>query len=330
DVDLVEEVARMEGYDELPSAVPSVAPHEISSAQYDVENAIARTLASLGYDEIVSLSLNDGYFDRAVRAGLAPSRRPVAVLNPISEDHRYLRHSLTPGLLEYFARLDAPARAFEIGHIFAQDDNHINESPGASFAFAAEPIDEPEWRDSNFLRIKGDCEAFLRAMTGQTATASPDERNGLHPGKTATMMIGGREVAFLGKIDPRLQRAFDVRLPVYICVVYLDSLPDRHARRYVAPSRFPSTYRDLALVVGTDVAAADLEQSVARALGEMCTGVRAFDEYRGPQVPDGKKSLALRATLARFDATITDEEADGAVERALAVVREELGATIRA
>ncbi len=329
--DLIEEVARMEGYDNVPSLVPSVPAHEISSAQYDCENDVASGLAALGYREIVTYSLNGGFMDRALRSGLAPSRHLVEVRNPLSEDQRYLRHSLTPGFLEYFAKLDAPARAFEIGHIFSRGeaDGHIAETTVAAFAFACEPVDEPPWRDAAFLRLKGDAEAFLRKLTGRWPTASPDERNGLHPGKTATVMLDGREVATLGRVDPRLARAFDVRLPVYLCTLLLQALPDYAPPRYRPPSRLPSTYRDLALVVGLDVAAADVERTIAQTLGDACTKIRVFDEYRGPQVGEGRKSLAVRVTLTRFDATITDEEADDAVRRALAALRDELGATIR-
>jgi len=110
----------------------------------------------------------------------------------------------------------------------------------------------------------------------------------------------------------------------------VDALPPYATPHYRPPSRFPSTYRDLALVLDTATAAGDVEQTVASALGSLCTGVRVFDEYRGPQVEEGRKSLALRVTLQRFDATITDEEADAAIARVLETLRERFGATLRA
>ena len=329
--DLIEEVARVEGYENVPSIVPSVPAHDISSAQYDLENRIAETLVALGYREITTYSLHgQQFFDRAKRAGLAAAHHPVEVLNPLSEDQRFLRDSLAPGTIEYFAKIDAPVRVFEIGHVFTRDDGHINESVVVSFGFAAEPVDEPAWRDTNFLRLKGDAESFLHAIAGRRAEAAADERDGLHPGKTAILMIDGKEVASAGKVDPRLARAFDLRLPCYICTAHLDALPDYAVPRYQPPSRFPSTYRDLALVVSLDVAASAIERAIAQTLGAACTGVRAFDEYRGPQVGEGRKSMAVRFTLTRFDATITDAEADEAVERVLEALHREFGATIRA
>ncbi|MGB8520613.1 MAG: hypothetical protein WCD38_10685, partial [Candidatus Tumulicola sp.] len=108
-----------------------------------------------------------------------------------------------------------------------------------------------------------------------------------------------------------------------------DALPPKATPEYRAPSKFPGTTRDVALSVGLDVTALDVERAIARALGGECTGVRVFDEYRGPQVGEGRKSIAVRVALQRFDATITDEQADEAIERALDAVGGELGAAIR-
>jgi len=325
--DAIEEVARVEGYDGIPSIVPSVPAHEISSAQYDCEWRIATTLAALGYREIVNYALDGGHLDLAAPA---PSGHAVEILNPLSEDQRFLRRSLTPALLEYFARLDAPARIFEIGHVFAREEGgRVNETAVAEFGFTAEPLDEPPWRDAHFLRLKGDCEAFLRGLSGRRPAIVADARSGLHPGKSASALLDGREVACLGRVDPRWAKAFGIRLPAYLCTVFVGALPDYAVPRYRPPSRLPSTYRDLALVVTLDVPAAAVERTVAETLGALCTGVRVFDEYRGPQVGDGRKSLAVRVTLTRPDATITDEEADEAIARVLTALREQFDATIR-
>jgi phenylalanyl-tRNA synthetase beta chain len=327
---LVEEVARIEGYDKIEPVMPAVPSHDIPSTQFDLESRIAHSLAGLGYRETITHSLHGAdFFDRAMRAGIAPSHNSVEVRNPLSEDQRYLRYAIGPGLLASFARSGEPLRLFEIGHVFMIDEGHIAESDVLTFGFTADPVDEPAWRDENFLRIKGDCEALLRAVTGRTVEASRDVRRGFHPGKTAVLMIDGREVANLGRVDPRLARAYDVALPVYLCNIYLDGFPDYKQPRYAPPSKFPSTYRDLALAVAPAVSAADVERTIAGVLGDLCSSVRTFDEYRGVQVGDEKKSLAVRAVLQRYDATITDAEADEAMSRVLVALRDELGAAIR-
>jgi phenylalanyl-tRNA synthetase beta chain len=328
--DLVEEVARMEGYDAIEAVEPAIPAHAIPSAQYDLEERIATSLAGLGYHEVVTYALQGTTLLNSVaRSGLQASHRIVDVLNPLTEEQRILRWSLGPSLFEYSAKLDRPYRFFELGHVFSLDDGIITEEPALAFGFAVDPVDEPAWHDADFLRLKGDCEALLRAIAGIEVETTPDVRSGYHPGKSAVAMWQGREVATLGKIDPRLSRAFGARLPMYMCNIYLDNIPEYQLPIYRAPSRFPSTYRDLAVVVGLDLDADRIAGVVGKAIGELCTSVHVFDEYRGPQVGEGRKSVAVRATMQRYDATITDAEADAAIARAVAALRDELGGTIR-
>ncbi|MGC1381228.1 MAG: phenylalanine--tRNA ligase subunit beta [Candidatus Baltobacteraceae bacterium] len=329
--DLIEEVARIEGYDRIPSVVPSVPAHAISSAPFELENHIARTLAALGYREVVTHSLQgEKILERAKRAALPPTAPPVEVRNPLSEEQRFLRDSLIPGLLDYAASPGAPARIFEIGHTFHRADGGVAERSFAAFGFTAARLDEPAWRDSHFLRLKGDCEALLREVGGRGVETQPSSQRGFHPGKTGSLEIDGLAVGTIGRIDPRLAKAFDVKESAYLCELDLGALPPYALPRYSAPSKYPSTYRDLALIVDVDLGARKIERAIARTLGPLCTNVGVFDEYRGPQVDAGRKSLAVRLTLQRLDATITDEEADTAVARVLAALGNEFGATIRA
>lgn len=313
--DLIEEVARIEGYERIPVVVPSVAPHEISSAAFALQSRIAHALEGLGYREIVTQSLRG--------AG------SVELRNPISEEHRFLRDSLVPGLIEYLAENASPVRIFEIGDVFGKEQNGLFEQSLLTFGFSVDPLDEPPWHDSHFLALKGDCERLLRKIAGRDAEVERGERSGFHPGKTAIVTLDEREVAHLGRIDPRYAKASDLARPAYLCIVDVGALPAYQTPRYRVPSRFPSTYRDVALVVGVNVAARDVERAIRAAIGSLCTGAAVFDEYRGPQVGEGRKSLAARVTLQRFDATITDEEADAAVSLLLDALRKDFGAEIR-
>jgi phenylalanyl-tRNA synthetase beta chain len=313
--DLIEEIARIEGYDRIPAIVPSVAPHEISSAAYLLESRVARTLKGLGYREIVTHSLRG--------AGA------VEVRNPLSEEQRFLRASLVPGLLEYLGANAMPLRVFEIGEVFGGAPDALDERWQLAFGFSAEPHDEPPWSDSRFLTLKGDCEVLFRDVTGRDGEMTAAVQDGFHPGKTATVTLEDREIGYLGQTDPRSAKTYDLRRPAYLCVIDLRLLPAYRTPRYRVPSKFPSTYRDVAVVVDTSVSAGAIERAISSALGAICTGVRVFDEYRGPQVDARRKSLATRVTLQRFDATITDEEADAAVSRLLEALRTQFGAEIR-
>lgn len=328
--DLIEEIARMEGYDRIEAVVPAVEAHDVSSAAYDREGSVARTLASLGYREVVTLSLHGrDAIERARRSGIPFDVSYLEVLNPLSEEQRFLRASLADGLLPYVARMHVPVRFFEIGHVFHRNGNDAAEETVLAFGFSAEPIDEPPWRDAHFLHLKGDCEALIERVCGRRGETARAGVPGLHPGESATLSVDGRIVANFGRLDPRLARAFDVRLPVYLAFVPLETLPAYETPQYRPPSKFPGTTRDVALSVGLDVTANEIERAIARALGDECTGVRAFDEYRGPQAGEGRKSIAVRVSLQRFDGTITDERADEAMARAIDAVRDDLGAAVR-
>lgn len=313
--DLIEEVARLEGYDRIPAVVPSVAPHGISSAEFELHNGLAHVLKGLGYREILTHSLrNDG---------------SVEVRNPLSEEQRFLRDSLVPGTMEYLAENALPLRVFEIGEVFGTGPNGLVERSLLTFGFSADPLDEPAWRDSHFLALKGDCEQLLREITGRQAEVTRAAQSGFHPGKSATITLDERDVGYFGRIDPRLAKSYDLRHPAYLCVIDVRALPAHKAPHYRVPSKFPSTYRDVAVVVDASVSARDIEREISAALGSLCTSVTVFDEYRGPQAGEGRKSLAARVTLQRFDATITDEEADAAVSLLLDGLRERFGAQVR-
>jgi phenylalanyl-tRNA synthetase beta chain len=329
-VDLIEEIARIEGYERIEAVEPSVPPHAISSARFALERRVAHALAALGYHEVITYSLQGAsLFERMRLACAAPSEPAVEVRNPLSEEQRFLRDSLLPGLLDYLESYGPSFRVFEIGDVFAAEQNRILEQTSVAFGFGADPNPQP-WHDSSFLRLKGDCEALLRKMTGRRADFSKGTGVGFHPGKTASVSVGDREVGKIGCIDPRVSKAFELEGNAYFCVLDLAALQEYETPRYRPPSKYPSTYRDVALVVGVDISAREVERTVAAALGEVCTAVRVFDEYRGMQAGEGRKSLAVRMTLQRHDATTTDEEADAAVSRVLAAVRDEFGATIRA
>jgi phenylalanyl-tRNA synthetase beta chain len=318
DADLVEEVARVEGYGAIEAAPLVVAAHDVSSREYERERRAARSMAALGYHEIITYSLRANGGEHAV-----PLR------NPLSEEHRYLREEIAPALLENLARIARPYRLFEIGHTFAREGDVVVEVPLIAMAIAAERVDADPWRDEGFLRFKGDLEALIRDLTGRVPSARASRHAGLHPGKTAALAVDDVTVAHFGRVDPGLERDLDTALALYAGSVRLDRLGEPARARYHPPSRFPSTYRDLALSVGAEVSAESVEATTARAIGDICTAVRVFDEYRGRQIEQGHKSLAVRAVMQRFDGTITDEEADVAIARAVAALHERLGATVR-
>jgi phenylalanyl-tRNA synthetase beta chain len=143
------------------------------------------------------------------------------------------------------------------------------------------------------------------------------------------LLVGGKDVATIGAVDPRLLAAFSVEARVYAGWMQTADVPAYHAPRYRAPSKYPAVARDLAVIVAPEVPALDIEHAVRLGGDGVIADVRVFDEYRGPQIEDGKKSVAVRVVLQRSDATLTDAEADAHIAAILASLRERCGARIR-
>ncbi|HTV72404.1 MAG TPA: phenylalanine--tRNA ligase subunit beta [Candidatus Acidoferrales bacterium] len=329
--DVIEEIARIVGYDRIEAQLPPVLGHAISSAPYEQEAAVANAFATYGYREINSLALQpSGVHETFERAGIT-APEPVEIMNPLSEDQRFLRFSLLPGLLQLAARHqhEAPLRFFEIGHVFERAAAVPMETAMVAWMLVAPPIEEPAWRDSGFLEFKGDAAAALRAITGRDADAVTTQLQGLHPGKTASLLIEGKDAATIGAVDPRLLAAFGLEARLYAGVARLGDIPTYRLPRFVAPSRFPVIERDLALLVDPEIPAHEIVHAITAGSDGVLRDVNVFDEYRGPQVGENRKSIAVRVTLGRTDATLTDSEAEACVTQILASLRERVGAQIR-
>ncbi|MEA2688411.1 MAG: phenylalanyl-tRNA synthetase beta chain [Candidatus Eremiobacteraeota bacterium] len=336
--DLVVEVARVAGYDRVRAEVPAVAPQDVDSAEFDRETELATTLAGLGYTEVLSLSLQPGSVAQTWRDNGIPVDDPVEIVNPLSEDQRWMRFSIAPALLEFAARDRAvrPYRRFELGHVFAHGAAPAHAADGANTA--PEPRETVELTalhaggESAFGRLKSDVLALLRGATGVDARVERGTFASLHPGKTAALRVGETLVGYVGVVDPRLARAYDVADTTALATLFVASIPPYVAPKYAPPSKFPPVERDLAVVVPLDVLAGDLIDAVRPETGgePLVRSATVFDEYRGPQVGEGKKSLALRIVLQSDEKTLTDEDADAAMQRVVARLRERFGAVPRA
>jgi phenylalanyl-tRNA synthetase beta chain len=329
--DVVEEVARIVGYDRIESALPAIAQSTVSSDAYRTESRIAHALAAGGYREAVTFSLQPaGVSRRFESAGLELPAVVLEIENPLSEDQRYLRFSLLPALLELAAKyaVDEPYRIFELGHAFGRNGEPF-ETAGVAWLLALPKTDEPAWRDSGFLAFKGESLAFVRDIAGRDGDVVTTTSVGWHPGKTASIVVDGRDVATIGAVDPRLLAAFEVSSRVYAGWMRTADAPAYRAPRYKPASKYPAIARDLALIVAPEVPAMDIEHAVRAGGNGSIAAVHVFDEYRGPQVEDGKKSIAVRVVLQRNDTTLTDADADKHIAAILASLRERCGARIR-
>jgi phenylalanyl-tRNA synthetase beta chain len=319
--DLVEEIARIVGYDGVEARVPAVAPQDLDSAQFDRETELAATMAALGYTEALSLSLQPAATAQQWHEAGIATGDVVEIRNPLSEDQRFMRFSLFPALFGFAARDRAvrPYRIFELGHVFADAAPLPHESVQLAAVHAG--------GESAFGRLKSDLLLLIRRTTGREARVERGTLPGLHPGKCAALLCDGDALAYVGVIDPRLARANGLEPTTAAALLLVDALPAHVVARYVAPSRFPALERDLAIVVAEDVLAGDVIDAVRRE--PLVAAATVFDVYRGPQVGAAKKSLALRIALQSATATLTEVDADAAVARIVATLHDAFAATLR-
>jgi phenylalanyl-tRNA synthetase beta chain len=353
EVDIIEEVARAIGYGDIEERRGVAAPQAVDDALYEQEDELARSCAALGYREIVSIALQGSRTVGAwERSGLPFWSGLATVVNPLSDDQRFLRPSLLPGVLSaatrVWPRADGRLKLFEIGHIFrnpgsepesrvaasgedgAYADNGAIEWPSLCGLAAFGDIGDAGALDRRLLELKGDAEWLVSRFTPSRVETIPEPRAYFHPGAAGNLVVSDRTVAKFGRIHPSLARAYELPEATYAFFLYMENLPRmRPVRPFAALPKFPGTRRDLALVVGEEVAAGQLMQAIRAANVPAFEDVRAFDEYVGPQVENGKKSVALAVMLRRMDATITDAEADASVNALAEMLREKFDAVVR-
>ena len=327
--DVVEEIARMVGYDRVCAEVPPVQPQDIDSAEFDRETELATIFAGLGYTETISLSLQPGSVAERWRASGIEIPTPLEILNPLSEDQRWMRFSLAPALLEFAARDRAarPALSRSKGPYLVFELGHRLRARGVRPARNRRFTVLHAGGESAFGRLKSDVLALLRRVTGLDARVERGSFASLHPGKTAALHIGETTVGYVGVVDPRLARAYEVADTTALGDVVLGT---------AARLRCPAIPRAVEVSAGRP---RPRRPRRARRFGGRSGGrdtCRPAGAQRNPvrRIPrpasrGGKKSLALRIVLQSDEATLTDEAADTAMQRIIAALRERFGAEPR-
>jgi phenylalanyl-tRNA synthetase beta chain len=342
--DLIEEVARVYGYDRIPvTDLADRLPPQRDAVAVDVEERVRDLLAVAGLQEVMTYRLTTPEREAALisRDGVTNLRPYVRVANPISADRVVMRQTLIPGLLEVMAqnaRLRDRLWFFEVGPVY---------HPGGAGELPAEPrrlaigmagrLAPVSWRDTDpsrtdFFDLKGVLEALLRGLHLGPVGFEPVAHPTFAPGRTARAFVEGHEVGILGEIHPQVQEAFD--LPAgHICLAELDleALLTRVPLIYrVAPvPRFPPALQDIALVGDEEVSAAELTAVIRSAGGPLLADVRLFDVYRGQQLPPGQKSLAFSLVFQAMDRTLTDAEVEAEKRRIVEAVSRRLGVRLR-
>jgi phenylalanyl-tRNA synthetase beta chain len=338
--DLVEEVARVWGYEKIPSTLPSGALALTRRPRHMVaRDAVRRVLTGAGCYEAVSLSLTDPAHLRHLGLS-ADDPRVVRLQNPLATDRSVMRPTLLFGLLEALAtnvRRQAPdVRLFEIGRVFEGQGPGVlpREDTRVGLVLtgqrAARAWHAPRAK-ADVFDAKGLVESVVEALGRGEAAISPTAAPYLEDGRAATVVVQGAPVGIVGELHPDVQKAFDLPAPVFVAELSLDAveaLPGRVVQYRPLP-RHPGVQRDLAVVVSLAVAAADVSRAIEAIRPPWLKRVALFDVYEGAQVGPGRRSLAYALLYQADDRTLTDAEVNRAHAEVVERLRAELGAEVR-
>ncbi|MBB6599804.1 phenylalanine--tRNA ligase subunit beta [Luteimonas sp. MC1825] len=332
--DLIEEVARIHGYDAIPTTLPGGAMRLVAASETELpEHDLRRALAARGYLE----AINYAFVDAGLLATWQADEALVPLANPLSAELGVMRPRLLPGLVDALARNVARqqvrVRLFELGKVFtaAVAGEAPVETPRIAAVACGDAAGE-QWgaaaRRVDFHDLKGDLEG-LAALSGTALAFRPATPPWAHPGRAADVLRDGQLVGAIAELHPRLQQALGLDHPVVAFELDLAALRARAVPRARAQSRFPSVRRDLAFIVADAVAWADLEASARSAAGPVLRGLRLFDVYAGKGVETGFKSVAMGLILQDDSRTLTDRDVDAVVGAVTSAVAAAHGARIR-
>lgn len=331
--DLIEELARIHGYDRIPTTLPGGATRIAAPSETQLEAAtVRRQLVAREYLE----NVNFAFVDAALQSQWGVDEGAVPLANPLSAELGVMRTCLLPGLVSALqrnvARQAGRVRLFELGNVFTANPEGAPRETQRIAAVAVGDARLEQWgepaRKVDFHDLKGDLES-LAAASGAVLEYRPSSTGFGHPGRSADVYRDGRLLGWIGQLHPRLQRALDLDAEVIAFELDVAGLTARDVPRAVELSRFPAVRRDLAFVVSDTVSWAALEATLKAAAGPLLRGVQLFDRYTGQGVEPGQKSLAMGLILQDNSRTLTDREVDEAIAGVVDAITREHGARIR-
>ncbi len=336
-VDVIEEVARIQGYEQIPTtllaqAIPMQKPAPVTALKRRVRNL----MAGYGFQELVSFSLtNMDVLVKLSPEGKKPEPLPVHIANPASSEQEYLRPNLRAGLLAALtlnkAFIEEGLRLFELGKVYLNRNENLPEEPDMLCAVICGPRAAQSWQGASepvdFFDAKGVVEGLLK-QTGIAAKFEKSADTSLHPLNQAAITAEGKQIGVVGEVHPAVKEHFELMQPVFLFEINIPALlPLMKDKVYRPIPKFPATVRDIALVVDSGVTHQQILDTMKGF--SLVTEVALFDVYAGGQIPAGKKSMAYRLTFQSPDKTLTDQQVNGVQQAILKKLATGLGATLR-
>ena len=336
--DLAEEIARIVGYDEIPTEpIVGRVPPKVQQPRRELKDRVLDILAAAGMQEVITYPLTDPEtLEKVVPSGSLSEHPPLAIVNPLNVGQERMRTSLRASILDCVAsnqRIQSEAFAvFEVSRVYIPGEsllpNELEHVVGAVTGRRMDRWGNATSEDVDFFDAKSYVARLFDRLDLEVEHVAIEEY-GMIPGRTAEIRVGEKRVGVLGQVHPRTAGEFGIEQDVYLFEIVLDDLLPllESVRRYVPLSRYPSVEEDLAVVVDGDLPAEKVRTDI---LGHpLVVSVRLFDEYVGAPVPEGKKSLAFSVSYQVKDRTLTDKDIDKARSRIVDRLRKEMGAELR-
>jgi len=337
EADLLEEVVRVYGYNNIPRTRPSY--HAIIGSQAEAKNSLStikKSLVSRGYFEAICYS----FVDPAWQKIIDPQTPTISLANPLSSEMSVMRTTMWPGLLNALKhnvnRQQSRVRLFETGLCFipGADAEGVNAiAQEAMFAgVICGDIHHEQWaeksRKVDFFDIKSDVEALL-SFSASNSVFEAAEHSALHPGQSACIKQDGVIIGWLGALHPEVQKALDIDQRVYVFELKQSAIENNSIPAFSPLSRFPEVRRDLAILVDEDIPAGDILAVINETSSDLVKEVQLFDIYQGKGVEEGRKSVAFGLILQEFSRTLTDHEVDSEIDNIVSTLNQQFAATLR-
>jgi phenylalanyl-tRNA synthetase beta chain len=347
--DLIEEIARVIGYAQLPETlIAEPPPSHRPQVDLPLEEGVRDLLVGAGLTEVITYSLTDPTADaKLYPAGEVLHEEYLGLTNPLSSERAYLKRSLMAQLLATVAenqRHRERVAIFEIGHVYLPRSDATDGLPDEPRRLAlalAGPRRPPAWNEPSvevdFFDLKGIIDELAQRL-GLCGSFSPIARWPFHPGRAAELRIDGVSLGYLGEVHPEVGERFELRGRTMLAELDLEMLLAKSAvgangrsalRRYQPAPRFPAIQQDLAIVLDERIPASRIEALIRQAGQPLLSAIHLFDVYRGDQIPAGQRSLAYSLQYRAPDRTLTDQEVQAVQAKIQAALAQELGAKVR-
>ena len=330
EADLIEEIARLVGYNNIPQSSLS---RKIRTSGDTLHSSIRETFQSMGYNEVITYS----FIDQSLAEIVGEKKKQlIFVENPISQNMNVMRTSLLPGLLDTLSynlnQGSESLKIFEIGSVFnKRDSNKINEREVVGgLIMGIEGKDN--WSGSNkqldFFDLKGNLETVLPELS--KFTFKREQVPFLHPGKTAALYKGQKKVGYLGTVNPKLLDKLDIKGEVNFFEFSLDDVSGKKNIKFKKFSRFPLAQRDLSFVVDEEITSSSITDTILSKAGSNLKEINLFDIYTGKGISEGQKSLTYSLSWQAVNRTLTDDEVDKIIGRIVSFLSKKFNAKLRA